>query len=508
MNTNQVERRLEALAAQSADPAVPKALFDGLAALEAGHGEGTAAWKLSDDQSHRASRTNRIKGITALGLAAAFVLTGSVVYLAGGPQLGPRPSQTNRTTGPVPTLTSMTPSINPSLPVSLGPWTQVQQFDSMIGGYRPFHIFWQDGQFVGVASGVDESGRRAPCALHSFDGRSWTCAHLWPQGVKCPFDGCVNLNGIAVHDGHFVAVGSVDQCRTIGGSMTTVVWTSNDGVNWQEQTTARFGSGFLGTYLLPTASGFVLTGGWQTNSGPVIWTSSDGVTWRVAALTGGAGTMTSAWTVGNPAFGFLAQGNCNIGNVKRICAAHSLDGLTWTISYPLAKAPAAIAPRLFLNLSGGSGMAYMDGRWTIDFSTMFNDPKILPDSGWYTASSTDGVSWTVARLPDPTLSLVDEGESFGTPIGASMWTMDNPQFPARLFYRASGVIQYLPIPGWTPGIYWSASGLNWVRVAASPAGVPVAIAETPTEVIAIMAGYATDDRSVVRDFTVFVAAKN
>jgi hypothetical protein len=381
----------------------------------------------------------------------------------------------------------------------------------MIGGYRPVSVSWQDGQFVGDATGVDDLGRRGPCALHSTDGRNWTCAHLWPQGVQCKVDGCVGLNAIAAHNGHFVAVASVDRSWTTGDNMlsgaeTTFVWTSTDGIHWQEQAKAPFTGDFVATHLLPIASGFVLTGS-RTDSGPVIWTSSDGASWQPAAFTSGIGTMTRAWTVGDPAFGYMAQGECIVGGAHRICSAHSSDGRTWTIGYPLAAAPAALAPRLFLNVSGGNGIAYTGGRWTIDFSTMFNDPELLPDSGWYTASSTDGVSWTIARAPDITLVVTFGLPNYGQPNGTSMWTMDDPQWPATLFSRQSGHTNYAQIPDWTPSIYWSTSGLYWVRIGASPAGVPITLAESPTEVIAIMAGYANADRSEVHTLTVWAAPK-
>jgi hypothetical protein len=129
MNTNDVESRLEALAASSANPDVPAALFDRLAQLESGSVATDAPVRTNQVLPFRRGRGSRIRGITVLGLAAALTVAGGALYVAGSWGLQTHTSPSPQTTGPAPTAASVAPTSNPSLPVSLGPWSRIQELD-------------------------------------------------------------------------------------------------------------------------------------------------------------------------------------------------------------------------------------------------------------------------------------------------------------------------------------------------------------------------------------------
>ena len=53
-------------------------------------------------------------------------------------------------------------------------------------------------------------------------------------------------------------------------------------------------------------------------------------------------------------------------------------------------------------------------------------------------------------------------------------------------------------PDFTPSLYWSSTGFDWLRVvAAPPVGLPMALVETPTQVITFMEIAPNSDSSTV-----------
>jgi hypothetical protein len=493
MNTNDVERRLEALAAQSADPAVPKTLFDRLAVLEVDSPAATASWKIGSGPSTGHSHASRAKGVTALGLAAAFMLAGSLMYMAGGLHVDPKPSQSPHPTGPAPTSTGVagiSDWYNPGNPLTLGSWTKVHTFTGALDQYRNVSLSWQDGMIVGLADGWD-AGWRNTCVLVSKDnGHSWTCSEL-PRPGTCSGsrDNCIIPGAVGVRNGRWIAVAQLDPALVEGNYTRLQTWTSGDGIHWNEQVGARFDIGTLYPeypgvpyiQIVPTAWGFILAGyryPASTSATPsALWTTTDGMSWQPVTVKG-SGPLGRVQVDGDSTSGYVAFGYCQVrtpttnlsGQLdpgSHVCAAQSNDGLNWTMTDPLGSLPTDVAESI--QPATASGISRYAGRWVMPLAY---DPSSHVRA-YYEASSANGISWRVQRInirpneESSTLYVCSRG-----PNGWVAFGQDLDQY----FY---------------PSIYWSPNGFVAERI--GPAPEPTgpryaahAIVRTPTGIVVIL----------------------
>jgi hypothetical protein len=526
MNTNGVEARLEALAAQSASPVLPTAILDRMADLEAGGTLALAPVHSGGVHSTRRvhlGRGPRARGVMLLGAAAALALVSGLMYAGGNRpiQSNPAPTHTFQTRPvPVQTLPIGPVQPEPTPPFSLGPWTKAYTFaDGWIfggiwgGGPVPaVQLSWQNGEIVGVAerykavegpAGIFSPEAQQACVLQSKDGTNWTCSELpTPTGEPCGPGPCPAVTGVAVRDGHWVAVGSTNFRSPAAGdvpggqsAMTLLTWTSSDGLTWKEQTSARSTAtfqaqpGFVGLptppTLLATSKGFVMS---RCGEGqPGLWTSADGTNWQPATFAPGLGTMSCATLGAASTAGYMASGYCPISTMPyHQCVAFSADGTTWTTSDPAAGASSDLASQLRI-FPGGAN--YVGGHWIVVL-----DDSAVPSQAnpvYYEASSTDGIKWSMSRGPwanflstDPGLN---EGEThvamFSQLATVGYWGVNNGPIGS-----ASSAA---PSPGWTltpagSKTYWSPTGIRWQTVSDAPPGWPVAVVETPSGLIVLM----------------------
>src|ERR1035437_1022385 len=242
MNANEVECRLEALAAGSANPDVPTALFNRLAQLEAGAEPALVpVWMEPIRPPHvvHAFGGPRSRDLMLLGMAAVLATVGGLFYVSGShpiqkkPQATPSTSIGTFTLGPVQT------------PPSLGSWTKIYTFNDGWkfgdGSGSLITLSWQNGEIVGLTERHNGSVPQQTCVLQSKDGTDWTCHELpTPIGVACGKGSCFVANGVAVNHGRWVVVGSNGWVDPTGPYTSTMVtWTSTDGINWTEQPSAR-----------------------------------------------------------------------------------------------------------------------------------------------------------------------------------------------------------------------------------------------------------------------------
>jgi hypothetical protein len=513
MNTNDVERRLEALAASSASPELPPAILDRMAQLEAGAESALAPVNLdATPVMHRVRAGGpRSRGLTLLGVAAVLAIFGGLIYAGGSRPIRKAPVATPSLLslpGPTPAFQALP---QPTPPFSLGSWRKVQTFNDgwnfgSIWGGGPNPGVWlsyQNGEIVGIAERYDSAEHQQNCILQSKDGTTWTCSLVpTPSGEPCGTGPCPVVTGLAVHDGRWVAVGyssfrspqdespgapSPDPANPNGDVF--LAWTSPDGRAWTEQPGARTvqalsGAMGIGLPSLPTLvsikSGFLMSSCYGDRPG--LWTSSDGVSWQPAAMTPGSQTISCATLGSATTAGYMASGRCSSGSMAyQACVAFSTDGTTWTTSDPTAAASPDLAAQLVIALPGGP--VYVAGRWFVPLETIQPWASGLE----YQASSADH--------PAAFTQLADGG----------FWGInDGP----RLYVNAA-----LPSPGYTlvpeaASTYWSATGYNWQRIGASPPGWAIAVVETPTGLVAFMTARTThDDGSVTDTTSVWVAAK-
>ena len=493
MNTNDVERRLEALAAASASPDLPPAILDKLARLESGAVDMTPI-RLASRHRHRPTSPESLRRLMLIGLAAALTLTGGLAYaLANQPK-------------PIP---------SPTPPVALGEWHQVHTFTgSAYNQYETVsYLSWQNDEIVGLASGHDSFDLYQTCVLQSKNGIQWTCSELpKPTDLGCTTETCARGIGVAVKDGHWVATGLVSSAAGASGSATLVVWTSGDGVTWTEQPSARLS--YYGAapnvylyeaapiVLLATPYGFVRAGsapGTLPQGSNILMTSRDGVAWEPAAMAPGSAPTTIAALSSDPTGGYLALGSCRMPDqTVRDCSAHSADGETWTTSYPTGSASSQLGSRLGLS----SNPARVGGKWLVGLSTYRQDVVVnstaVDDSGYYVATSADGLNWTVSPRPWPLLlqntSSADGTEAFypvySEPGPSGSWAIaggDEPWSTTLATYDPSAAPPTMPVE--SAHTYWSDDGIFWQRVANGPTGNPVAMVETPTQIVTILAAY-------------------
>ncbi len=506
MNTDDIERRLEAFASSSANLDVPAALWNKLAELEA---SGSAAAKPTPIRFHTRYRRGgaaRTRGLMLIGLAACLSMIGGVLYVAAShvPQQTTAPSNRPTATGipnsPVPTSGIAQPL--PTPPVSLGAWTQIHTFVSPIKQYSSLTLSWQQNQFVGIAYGIDEFGFKENCVLRSADASTWTCNLLpRPKGIDCLPDVCVMASGVAVKNGHWLAVGQVEPWPSApsasdpAGPHTLLTWTSDDGVTWLEQPTARLIGDFslpLGPTLMATNAGFLMAGG----GGPAIWTTIDGKSWRPARYKAGSSPMLDAVVSADQSGKLLALGNCPVDGQDRPrpCAATTSDGVSWTTSLVATGVTSALS--IFSERA-----AKADGRWVV---YLVNRDDYKPgDPVFYRASSEDGGVWTLAPVAEP--NIYRPGLAMSLPGASGRWAIAGPMPPIRL--EPSSSPHYEDIPDFVPSTYWSDLGLYWQEVAGTPPGLPMALVETPTELVAFMSVRPSSDSAAVPSVSVWTAAK-
>jgi hypothetical protein len=509
MNTNDVERRLESLATTSANPELPLAVLDKLARLEAGNvvtAPLRVAWVPGE---HEASKRS-VRRFMLLGLAATLTLTGGLVYAVAN-QNKPNPA--------------------PTPPVTLGQWQQIHAFSgSPYDQFESVSLSWQNDEIVGVANGHDKFDLFQSCVLQSKDGTDWTCAELPKPADLCSTDSCASNIEVAVTHGVWVAAGLVQDQGSGGGaalpSATSLTWTSSDGAAWTEQASQRLanygGAAVLYIYsapptdLLATRYGFVRGGAVTGTLAPganVLMTSTDGTSWQPARMSAGSMPMSSAALAASPN-GYLAVGICQLAAAStRFCAARSPDGETWTTSYPAASAASGLGDRL----QAAGKPAFFGGQWVVSMATMadFRNTNTIPsDSGYYEAVSADGLNWTIDQRPSPSL-LQNAFSDYGTyypaysqPGSTGEWAISGAGTAGT-----DGLPTFPIFPKEEPHTYWSQSGDSWHQVGPGPEGYPLALVETPTEVIAFIATYpdgtgANNYPSVIPTVSVWAATKH
>ena len=509
MNTNEVERRLEALAAGSANPEVPVAIYARMAELEGGGAtlvpvvmDGAAGFRRD-----RIGGSGRVRGLTLLGLAAVLAVAGATIYVAGG-----RPTQK-----PLPTPTaslsdqSQVKQLPTAPPFALGPWRQVHTFSD---GWNFGHIWgggpdvgvwlsWQNGEIVGLAERYN-GNQQKNCILQSKDGTDWICSQLpGPTGEACGPGPCPTVGGLAYSNGRWAVVGSTDFRKPSDGSgvgsdsqFTLLTWTSTDGTTWSEQPSARSAPVFSGMLpdtgnptppqLLATNDGFLMSRCANTAQ-PGLWTSTDGTQWQPASYTPGSLTITCAHLGYRSDAGYLATGFCQSGAMpSHNCVAFSVDGTTWTTSDPAAVASPELAAHL--RITQPEPM-YVGGQWIVELDTALGGTA---DDGFYQASSTDGLHWRLAQVSWPDFLTppagVNESDYHSpafSPFGAGgYWAVHNGPHG---FYNSAAPSPVYELTPAAASTYWSATGMHWQPVAAAPPGWPVAVVETPTSIVAIMA---------------------
>jgi len=482
MNTIDVERRLEALAAGSASPDLPLPILDRLSDLEAG--VDAQPVRISTVRGiHRGSSRNG-RRFLLLGVAATLAIAGSLVYAAGN---------LNK------------PAPLPTPPVTLGQWHQIHAFTaSDYDQFEHVSLSWQNGEIVGVATGNDKDGLGATCVLRSKDGTNWSCSELPKPADLCTVNACVQIVSVAVSKGAWVATGIAN---TTGGKAISLTWTSPDGVTWTERPSLRvtigdsignvavIGFSSFPTNLLATRYGFVRSGSvvapLQAPSVDGLMTSSDGANWQPANLTPGSPQMLYAYLAASP-YGYLAMGMCatTAGSGSRACAAYSTDGENWTTSYPGTGATVAASD----TLSAYGLPVFRGGRWVTDLL------RVTPSDGTragYEADSTDGINWTIRSLPGltelQTAFSSDQSQTYypaySLPDTDGTWGIGG----AGVFAYTSSSASDAALPP-TPAIddpytYWSETGSDWVKVSSGPVGNPLAIVDTPTQLIALIAVY-------------------
>ena len=523
MNTSEVERRLDALAAGSANPEVPVALLDRMAELEGGGAtlvpvvmDGAAGFRRD-----RIGGSGRVRGLTLLGLAAVLAVAGATIYVAGGPPTqNPLPSPTasladQSQVKPLPTVP----------PFALGPWRQAYtfadgwNFGSIWGGGPNAGVWlsWQNGEIVGLAERYN-GNQQKNCILQSKDGTDWTCSQLpTPTAEACGPGPCATVGGLAYGKGRWVVVGSTDFRKPSDGSgggsnsqFTILTWTSTDATTWLEQSSARSAPVFVGMFpdtqditppqLLATNDGFVMSR-CANPSQPGLWTSTDGTSWKPASYAPGSQTITCPRLGGSSGAGYVAIGYCQSGVMPgHDCVAFSVDGKTWTTSDPAAGASPEVAAHLRIIPQVVTNLA---GQWIVDLDT-------AGDGGNYQASSPDGIHWSLAPASWPDLLSTPPGVNESdyhpaaySPLGASgYWAVHNGP---HAFYSSAGASPGYDLTPAAASTYWSATGMHWQPVAAAPPGWPLAVVETPTSIVAIMISDKPSGANATE--TVWVSAK-
>ncbi len=215
-------------------------------------------------------------------------------------------------------------------------WTNVPH---NLGARNINDVLYAKNLFVAVAS--DNVGVTNGGAMYSTNGTTWTNANA-PRG---------DWQSVAFGNGTFVAVASF--------TVTTLVMTSTDGINWTSRTPASTSNSWRGVAF---GNGlFVAVAAGAPSGNPSIMTSPDGITWTGRSPPGNLAASSVAF--GNGMFVAVAQSGAIIT---------SPDGITWTTR----SVPAANAWR---------DVAFGNGRFVAVAAS---------GSGNRVVSSTDGITWT------------------------------------------------------------------------------------------------------------------
>jgi hypothetical protein len=121
-----------------------------------------------------------------------------------------------------------------------------------------------------VVAGASDA---AAVSITSADGVSWTRNDLPDASHRA-------VNGLAWHDGRFVAIG-IDYDTE---ASPTFVWTSTDGRSWTRAANLEGPGQAIAYGLVAVPDGFVAGGSFRGHA--VIWTSRDGQAWTRSSLPG------------------------------------------------------------------------------------------------------------------------------------------------------------------------------------------------------------------------------
>jgi RNA polymerase sigma factor (sigma-70 family) len=496
----EVERRLESLAARAARPDVPYATVSKLTRLEAGAVTIDVPTSIRTRRTVRGAPSVSVRRMALLGLAAVVALAGGLLY-----NLWNYLPQNNHTPTPVPSLLQ-------APPVHLEGWRQVHAFAGKNDQYEAVSLWWEDGQIVGLAQGMDDTGTVRSCVLRSKDGTDWSCGELPRPPDLCRAQPCTTLSGVAFHNGRWVTVGYVSASES--STEVTVTWTSSDAGTWAQPTKPSTFSpsatlaGRPPVQLLATDAGFLLS---AYGASSALWTSADGTTWKPARFSAGSWSMVRAALGTSQSGGYVADGECQVGAATRPCVAYSADGSMWTTADPLAGASSDLAASLTI---GDAGPTFVGGRWNVYLSTSGSGVTGTQDNSMaYAARSSDGIHWTLSRtspadwlvggVMDSSGQVISDFPAYSQLGNSGYWALYN----GPMDFMPTGSTQYWTGTPPTPTTYWSPSGLYWQQIQDAPPGVPLAVVETPTQLVAIVAVYPNGDRAATPVVSVWAAAK-
>lgn len=126
--------------------------------------------------------------------------------------------------------------------------------------------------------------------------------------------------------------------------------------------------------------------------------------------------------------------------------------------------------------------------------------RVTPSDGTragYEADSTDGINWTIHSLPSltelQTAFSSDQSQTYypaySLPDTDGTWGIGGAGVFAYLSSYASGAASQTAPSIEDPYTYWSQTGSDWVKVSSGPVGNPLAIVDTPTQLIAFIDVY-------------------
>lgn len=222
----------------------------------------------------------------------------------------------------------------------------------------------QPGENGGNASVADSGSLMV--AFNSGSAFLYTSADRWGSWTRrtAPIN---NVISVSYGNGVFVA---------IGGSASSTVWTSVDGITWTQR---PFSVGNLNWVLNYISGLFVAVPGYGSSSSQFA-TSPDGVTWTARAF-----SFSQVYSVFK-LNGYLVAFSSNVGTYY-----YSLDGVSWTASSSLT----AVASMAYI---GGRYWAALIGKnTTLSSSVSLGGPwaesSVPNTSDWIVGSS----SWSSAK---------------------------------------------------------------------------------------------------------------
>lgn len=287
-------------------------------------------------------------------------------------------------------------------------------------------------------------------AWWSEDGRTWSLAHTFPGGQRIR---------AATAGGPGFVLAAFD-------GMDAVVWTSNDGRDWQAVQDPSLHDGRINR-LVSTASGVVAFGGRSASDDGRLWTSPDGFEWLAATNETGLKVARGLQAVGaydGRAIAFVSE-----GETKPAAIWETTGRAEWTRTGSLPTAGsvtfAAGGPRGWIALGTNEAWVSADGR---TFAHVKAGPDVLDpeaiadDSGFvvvghvgslpgetcgdqrpfagHTWASTDGKKWQMMPVSREfktamvtQLLVVDRTlVGYGARIDSDAETFDVGRWTARL----------------------------------------------------------------------------